>query len=388
MPATPRLREWFHLKPEFTSFKLVPQEHARYLFGERDNKLRDEMLMSLKECAYSERGYHSIIWGSSGRGKTHLANNLLYHAKDNGLPLELVYVDCPTIKSAKEPLRTFFSAVFRSIPPRTVKRFVTKYVEEKDAHPEWDKRVLTELNQDRVIYRAITEGLVLPHEGTVRGILGWLGGDDYRNISNIVDNAPQQLEDGGQIARNFGALGDMLLLAEGKNLIFLLDEAERLQTIQSGEQYWTWLSALRESFRRTSVGLILFIIAANTDYIPRILMEHEIYNRIGASNIFSSPPFDPPDAESFLKQLLATMIQHDPLPDSLRQILDEAGEPLEFYPFTEDAFREFIQHHSVGTEENKPQELLNHLERAAQRAITLGEKLIDVQVLQQVVEGF
>ncbi|MBX3451331.1 MAG: hypothetical protein KF777_17315 [Planctomycetaceae bacterium] len=344
--------------------------------------------MSLKECAYSERGYHSIIWGSSGRGKTHLANNLLFNAKDDGLPLELVYVDCPTIKSAKEPLKTFFSAVFKSIPPKTVKRFVTKYVEEKDSHPEWDKRVLTELNQDRVIYRAITEGLVLPHEGTVRGILGWLGGEDYRNISNIVDNAPEQLEDGGQIARNFGALGDMLLLAEEKNLIFLVDEAERLQTIQSGEQYWTWLSALRESFRRTSVGLILFIIAANTDYIPRILMEHEIYNRIGASNIFSSPPFDPPDAESFLKQLLATMIQRDPVPKSLRQILDEAGEPLEFYPFTEDAFREFIQHHSVGTEENKPQELLNHLERAAQRAITLGKKLIDVQVLQQVVEGF
>ena len=40
MPATPRLRDWFHLKPQFTSFKLVPQEHARYLFGERDNKLR------------------------------------------------------------------------------------------------------------------------------------------------------------------------------------------------------------------------------------------------------------------------------------------------------------------------------------------------------------
>lgn len=387
MPATPRLREWFHLKPEFTSFKLVPQEHARHLFGERDKKLRNELLMSLRECAYSERGYHAIIWGSSGRGKTHLANNLLVNAKSDDLPLELVYVDCPTIKSAKEPLKTFFGAIFKSIPPTTVKRFVTKYVEQKDAHPEWDKRVLTELNHDRMIYRAITEGLVLPNESTVRGILGWLGGEEYR-IGNIVENAPEQLEDGGQIARNFGALGDMLLLAEGKNLIFLLDEAERLQTIQSGERYFTWLSAIRESFRRASVGLILFVIAQNTDYIPRILMEHEIYNRIGASNIFDSPPFDPPDAESFLTQLLATMVQRDPLPDSLRQILDDAGEPLEFYPFTEDAFRDFIQHHSIGTEENKPQELLNHLERAAQRAIFRGKKLIDVEVLQEVVRGF
>jgi Cdc6-like AAA superfamily ATPase len=387
MAATPRIREWFHLKPQFTSFKLVPQEHATYLFGKRDKDLRDGLLMSLKECAYSERGYHAIIWGDSGRGKTHLANNLLINAKQNDLPLELVYVDCPTVKSAKEPLKTFFSALFKSLPPKTVKRFVTKYVEDKESHPEWDKRVLTELNHDRHIYRAITEGLVLPNEGTVRGILGWLGGEQYR-IGNIVENAPEQLEDGGQIARNFGALGDMLLLAEGKNLIFLVDEAERLQTIQSGEQYWTWLSALRESFRRPSVGLILFVIAQNADYIPRILFEAEIYNRIGASNIFSSPPFAQEDAESFLTQLLATMIQRDPLPESLQQILDEAGEPLDSYPFTEDAFRDFIQHHSIGTQENKPQELLNHLERAAQRAITLNKKLIDIPVLQQVVEGF
>lgn len=386
MPST-RLRDWFHLKPDFTSFKLVPEEHARYLFGERDKKLRDELLMSLRECAYSEHGYNAIIWGSSGRGKTHLANNLLVKAKESDLPLELVYVDCPTIKSAKEPLKTFFSALFKSIPPKTVKRLVTKYVEEKEGHPEWDKRVLNELNNDHMIYRAITEGLVLPTEGTVRGILSWLGGEEY-HIDNIVENAPEQLEDGGQIARNLGALGEMSLLAEGKNLILLVDEAERLQTIQSGEQYWGWLSALRESFRRTSVGVILFVIASNPDYIPRILMEHEIYNRIGASNIFSSPPFDPPDAESFLTQLLDTMIQRDPLPESLSQILTESGEPLDSYPFTADAFQGFIQHHSIGTEENKPQELLNHLERAAQRAITLNKKLIDIEVLQQVVEGF
>ncbi len=387
MPDRPRLRTWFHLKDQFTSFKLVPQEHARYLFGKLDNELRDELLMSLKECAYSERGYHAIIHGSAGRGKTHLANNLLINAKESDLPLELVYVDCPTIKSAKEPLKTFFGAIFRSIPPKTVKRFVTKYIEESDKNPDWAKRVLKELNYDNMIYRAITEGLVLPNEGTVRGILGWLGGEPYR-IGNIVENAPEQIEDGGQIARNFGALGDMLLLAEGKNLIFLVDEAERLATIQSGELYYGWLSALRESFRRPSVGVVMFIIAESADYIPRILLEQEIYNRIGGSNIRSSPPFSPPDAESFLKQLLATMVQRDPMPQSLQDLLDETGEPAECYPFTEDAFNEFIQHHSIGTKENKPQELLNHLERAAQRAISLDRKLIDTDVLQQIIEGF
>jgi Cdc6-like AAA superfamily ATPase len=388
--TTPRLRTWFHLKDPFTSFKLIPREHehARYLFGVRDKKLRDDLLMSLKECAYSEQGYHAIIWGPSGRGKTHLANNLLISSKEEALPLELVYADCPTIRSAKEPLRTLFGPIFRSIPPETVRSFVLSFVNMvKAGHPEWKDQILEELNHDPTIYKAIVDGLVLPTDETIRGVLGWLGGENYSRITNISENAPEQIEDGGQIARNLGALGKILLLSEGKNLIFLIDEAERLQTIQSGEQYWIWLSALRESFRRPMIGLILFVISDAEDYLPRILWEPEIISRISANNIFPSPPFAQPDAESFLEQLLKTMIMREPMPQPLEELLNEAGEDIEHYPFTKEAYEEFIQHHSVGADESKPQELLNNLERAAQRTITLGKKLIDIEALQEVIHG-
>ena len=383
----PRLKTWFHLKDEFSSFKLIPQEHARYLFGDKDISLRHDLLMSLKECAYSEHGYHAIIWGTAGRGKTHMANNLRLTAYEEDLPLELVYVDCPTIRSAKEPLKTFFAALFKSIPPRLVKRFVTKYVEALDANPEWEKRILSELGNDRSIYNAIKDGLVLPNENTIRGILGWLGGEPY-NISDISEQAPRQIESGEQMARNVGALGMILLLAEGKNLIILIDEAERIATVQSGEQFWGWLSAFREVFRRSAVGLILFVIAEHEDNIPDILMQNEILSVIGANNIFGSPTFAPTDAESFLRQLLEKMIKKDPVPPSLQSILNETGESLEYYPFTEEAFQEFIQHHSLGgANESKPRELLNNLERAAQRAISLDKKLIDIEVLQKVIQG-
>lgn len=381
-----RLRTWFHLKDEFNSFKLIPQEHARYLFGQKDQDTRNELLTSLRECAYSERGYHAVIWGPSGRGKTHLANNLCIVAREENLPLELVYVDCPTIRSAKEPLRTFFGALLKSIPTTTVKRFVTKYVESLAQNPSWEDRILKELNNDRNIYAAIKEGLVLPSENTLRGILGWLGGEPY-NISNISEKAPSQIEAGEQMARNIGALGSILLLAEGKNLIFLIDEAERLVTIQSGEPYWTWLSALRESFRRPAVGLMLFVISQSTDYLPQVLLENEVYNRIGSNNILQSPSFSQPDAESFLKQLLGTMINKDPIPPTMKTVLDQTGESVDYYPFTKEAFEEFIQHHSVGTMESKPQELLNNLERAAQRSISLDKQLIDMVVLQQIIQG-
>lgn len=382
-----RLRIWFHLKDEFSSFKLIPQEHARYLFGEKDKKLRDDLLTSLRECSYSERGYHAIIWGPSGRGKTHMANNLCVSAGEEDMSLEIVYADCPTIRSAKEPLKTFFGALLRSMPPKMVKRFVTAFVNKVDSMPDWEKRVLSDLNNDQSIYVAMRDGLVLPNENTIRSILGWLGGEPY-NINDISQQAPKQIESGEQIARNIGALGSMLLLAEDKNLIFLIDEAERLQTIQSGEPYWIWLSALRELFRRPSIGMILFVIAENIDYIPSIIAtENEIRNRIGENNIIQSPPFAQPDAESFLRQLLETMIKRNPIPTTLQDVLNETGESIEYYPFTQEAFQEFIQHHSIGTMESKPQEVLNNLERAAQRAISMDKKLIDIQVLQQVIHG-
>jgi Cdc6-like AAA superfamily ATPase len=380
------MRNWFHLKEDFTSFKLDPRldKHAELLFGDRDRDLRKKLLMLMLESVYVERGCHAMVWGPAGRGKTHLAKNLCLSTRQQ--ELETVYVDCPTIRSAKEPLSTFFGAMFRSINPLVAKRFVTKFVEEEPNHPEWKKRILDELSGNETIYRVICDGLVQPNAMKVRDVLGWLGGETC-DITGVNSDASVELEDGEVIARNIGAIGQMLLLAEGKNLIFLVDEAERLFQIQSGEHYWLWLSALRESFRRPPVGLILFIIATSEDYIPGIVLEPEIYSRIGSANVFSSPTFSPPDAESFLRQLLDGLVQRNPVPPSMQKTLDETQQPAACYPFTESAFEEFIQHHSIGSQESKPQELLNNLERAAQRAIFLNKQLIDHEVLQQVMSG-
>ena len=101
----------FISNPQFTSFKLVPQEHADYLFGDRDKDLRDDLLMSFKECAYSERGYHAIIWGDSGRGKTHLANNLLVNAEKGRFASRACLCGLPDNQIRKGNLSRLFTAL-------------------------------------------------------------------------------------------------------------------------------------------------------------------------------------------------------------------------------------------------------------------------------------
>ncbi len=380
----PLIKDWFFLKADFTSFKISPQKHPQYLFGTEDSNLRDNLLTSLHESTYSQLGYHAIVFGQAGRGKTHLANHLLYQSRKNSLPLEVVYVDCPTIPSPKSPVLTLFSQILRSIPPDTIRRVGPKFFENKT--PAWETRVQDEL-KSVPIYKALIAGLTAVNPVTIVKMLEWLGGEPWEGITVLDGDAPKQITSETQIARNVGAIGQIILLAESRNLIFLLDEAERLQTISGGEHYYKWLAGLRELFRRDAVGFLLFIIARNRDDIPVVLLEDEIMSVIGTNNIYPCAPYAQQQAESFLRQLLESVIMRDPLPDELKEILANSGEQVETFPFTREAFDRFIEYHSIGENVNIPREIINGLESAARRAISENKRLIDGAVLQQVIQG-
>jgi Cdc6-like AAA superfamily ATPase len=369
----------------FTSFKISPTKHPEYLFGKEDGELRDTLLTSLEESTYSQLGYRSIIFGQAGRGKTHLANHLLYTAHHKAYPLELVYVDCPTIPSPKSPVSAFFSQILKSLPAETILRIGPKFFQNKTA--EWEKHVQEEVG-DAQIYKALLGGLTNVNPDTIKRMLQWLGGELWEGVRDVLGGeAPKQIISETQIARNVGAIGQILLLTEQKNLIFLLDEAERLQTISGGEHYWKWLAGLRELFRRETVGFLLFVIARNRDDIPVVLLEEEIMSVIGANHIFPCRPYAQEQAESFLRQLLENLIIRDPIPTELQTILTGAQETIDTFPFTKEAFERFVEYHSVGENVNIPREIINGLESAARRAISEKKRLIDVPVLQQVIQG-
>jgi hypothetical protein len=276
--------------------------------------------------------------------------------------------------------------LLKSIPVDVVKRFVTAYLQKIEANPTLKNRVTTILQGNGAVYHAIEEGLYAGSERAIRANLAWLGGESVQSTGQQFDG-PKQITDEAQLARNVGALGEVLLVGEGKNLIFLVDEAERLQTIISGDHYWIWLSSLRELFRKPAVGLVLFTIASGRDDVPQILWQEEISSVIGANNIYAAPTFAKTHAESFLRELLSTVIRRDPMPQGLKDLLAGAGESIDTYPFTTEAFEEFVGHYAMSTATSIPREIINGLERCARRAMTLDKKLIDMAVLNKVIEG-
>src|SRR5882724_3516656 len=196
----PLIKDWFFLKPDFTSFRISPRKHPQYLFGKDDGELRDTLLTSLRESTYSQLGYRAIIFGQAGRGKTHLANHLLYKTGQTALPLEMVYVDCPTIPSPKSPVFTLLSQVLRSIPADTILRIGPAFFNNKT--DEWEKRVQEEIN-DAQIYKALLAGLTIVNPVTIVKMLQWLGGELWESIRDTLGSeAPKQITSETQIARN------------------------------------------------------------------------------------------------------------------------------------------------------------------------------------------
>ena len=383
MPTTvKRVQDWFFLKPDFTSFQVYPDKHSGYLFGVEDRALRDSLITSLEEHAYSVRGHRAVIYGRAGRGKTHLAHHLVAESRKRNLLVEPIYVHCPTLV-AKASVTDLLAAMMKAIPPETATRIARNYLSTKT--PEKERRVRDEV-EDPMIYDVMVNGLESHNPNAVRKVLSWLGGMPA-DVTNHQENAPSQITDENQLAQNLGGLAELLMVAEGKNLIFLLDEAERIAAIKSGDTHNLWLALLRGMFRRPSLGLIIFVIAANRDYLPDLLLEEEVMSSIGPNHVHESAPFSVQSAQSFLQELLEAMIQHDPCPEALQQLLQQAGESLETYPFTRDAFEEFINQHSIGTTLNKPREMINNLESLARRAMTRDKRLIDRAVLQEISEG-
>jgi len=166
----------------------------------------------------------------------------------------------------------------------------------------------------------------------------------------------------------------------------MVDEAERLREIRRGDPYNLWLEALREIFRRPTLGLLMFVIAEGRDDIPELLYEEEVMSSIGSNNVWESAGFGGDSAGSFLRDLLTHVIQREPCPPCLTTLLGESNESLETYPLTADAFDEFVAYHSRPPA-NRPREMLNNLEAAARRAISRNKRFIDMPVLQEILEG-
>src|SRR5439155_22259807 len=148
-------------------------------------------------------------------------------------------------------------------------------------------------------------------------------------------------------------------------------------------------------------GYIFFVGANSQDEIPEMLTWDEIATRIGTANYWHLPNPGQEAMKQWVLELFQTFVlkgevpaplrralgpaaDHTEMPPALRQILGDDPAAREAYPFTPDALEAFVNQSVSDQFANKPREILKRVQRAAARAVRLGEQRIDEATLEAI----
>lgn len=404
------MESWFFMRQGFNSFRLEPEKHRQFLFGDQEREKRDFLLGEVEGASYSNDGHKAVIFGDYGRGKTHLSQNLGYEIGKRHMNILPVYMKCSAYTS-KEPFPSFFKELVGRLGTEEIRRVATEYARRQQ---HGDAPPLVDIVSSEDIAFVMTEGLTAVSMSTVRSSMRWLGGEAKVSMVNIEDadsrrgrgTLKPQLVESIEYGAVMRGLAHIFREVDGKVLLYLIDEAERFQNISHVDTYWQWLAALRELSEIVGTGYMFFIGAVTRNDIPGILLSDEIVRRIGVANYieFHNPSRE--DLSGFLLELFSTFIRKGAVPEHHRSAVPSEAlsaevpeeltsltggdqRRLETYPFTPDAFDAFVGQLATGSRANKPSEALIRLQKVAQRAIRDEKRIIDFDLVDALAsEGF
>jgi hypothetical protein len=394
-----RIQHWFFMRDGFDTFRLDPERHSRYVFGERDQLQRDRLLEALEENAYSRDGHKAVIYGDYGRGKTHMCRNLVFEIRRRGLHFEPIYVKCGGFKK-KEPFYSLFREMIFQHSSARLQRVAVEY-ERKAQNGE--EGPLSDAVPSEDIALVMSRGLAAPNPEAVKTSMRWLGGEPKIDLAMLGGSLKRQLVDPADFGSVMKGLSHLFLCIEDRVPLYIIDEVERFENVADPDTFFTWLATIRELTEVAGIGLLFIIGAKTRDRLPALFAQEEIIRRIGMANFVELLNPGPDAIRSFILEQFQSSIRKGPLPEVQRDVvepgaLDESvpsglleiidNDPLrlESYPFEPAALDHFVQQLATGEMTNKPSEAQLRIQRAALRTMRLNRRTIDIETIDAIVE--
>ena len=296
-----------HLGLSDWPFSVVPRPELCTFIGGRP-QLDLDVNEVLRNLSRRDTSSIHVLWSWFGAGKTHSLYYLAHRANElNGtkLPVQLhpVYTEFPrSAKNFVDVYRAFAS----SINPQT---FVEAFL-------ELGTSPLRQSIYDELLFKNpdLANALRNLVTGTPQAratALRWLRGDtlpqaDFRRIG-----ISQSIRTSDLGTQTLGSLLNLLTAAEkskgrqGHRLIWLIDEFQRVQ--HSGKSGILDINAgLHSLFNACPAGLSL-VLSFSGQPDPKNLppwFSREMKDRIGVTKVMLLPPFQRPEARSFVKDIL------------------------------------------------------------------------------------
>lgn len=375
--------QWFCLKDR-DHFAINPREDSKLYFGRKE--LAAELKKQIKKSFVFGKPPKMLLWGDWGVGKTHTMCHIQHFLETNqaDYPSIVYFVEFGNV-TRRSRYDIVHQKMLDVIGKERVYYLLQKFaaIHSGVPLPEVLKHHLDSNDMITAFVNLAISPIQSSQSATAWEWLLGLGLENQR-LQNL--GTSRSLNDSSDFVAIEKFIGRLFWVVEQKRLVFILDEARKLESIADPDAEANWIDAWKDlaDDMNVEVGFLVSGSFARQEDIPAVLADEQITNRLGEASIVELPLFTRPNTEEFLSDLLEGLVDPDSSKERLHS-LEKGGKKLEVrpFPFTPDGFQLFVDYVSRMTDEAVPRIIVQKLDNLAFEAMERGKYVIDVSLMNE-----
>jgi hypothetical protein len=383
MPET--LKSWFSLKPNRDNFKPQVFEDRRLIFCHED-QLSHQILNGIQMRFAANEPVKMLLFGDWGVGKTHTANHICwwldqYKADYPSTPVMIEIGDI-TPKSRFDVLvRPFLDKLGINFVIELASKFqainqnVPKALQDVGV-PLYIATVISKFN---MAVPGMTPPAIVPEAFNIlRGKKPQSGGATLGLGEQITDSA--------DLYSVLLAIGHMHRIVHGNRLLFIADEAAKLDKVsndEATEAHWIATNRLIFDDENKTFGFIYTLSAKGESNLPPAIWDPQVQNRIGSANKCELKTLASGDVTNFLRKLVEEFVDKNAVEELAKKGVINGDYEWDAYPFTKAAKAEFIDYYQRSQENSKPRDISDRLNTVGFIALKKNSRLITPECLRE-----
>jgi len=376
-------KEWFCLngRESFTIDPKVNPDDARFYFGREEikNRIKAQLRRSFVEPGVPKM----VIYGSFGSGKTqtlYYLENYLKKERPESCRYEPITIHVDLEMHYKSTHRDWHLQLLEALGKDRTSLWVDKLFSKSADFDTELKKALADSNLASAARNLRAGGAI--------GFQAWRWFCGYKLSASELEslNVTRNLGDlgAGEMVNALVGLGK-LGERSGEKPIFLMDEAEQMKTVKTGdetESLHNYLRKLSEPWNST-IGFIISGYALTLNDMSELMVRADVRTRIGENNFVEIPPLPSiRDVQIFLRELLAELVEQNKAEEKIQN--ESLGVSLETYPFTAEAFEMLCEFASQDPTKALPRNLIKAVNECAISAWDERKPIIEPNIVNEI----
>jgi hypothetical protein len=359
-------QEWFCLRSGRRNFQIDPVRDKDVLLGQPE--WQEQIDSRLKRAQLLGTPVRLIWWGQFGIGKTHRLRHTEHVIKASGYKYYPSYVIATDLQE-KTGFERLHYELINSLSREEMQKMVSSYqLKVRTGEPGVPTlRDICSNNSDVEAalksFASDNDNLVLPAWRFLCGLT--LKGNDIALAGVTKDG----LDSSHDFSAVLGALARIIYIESGRELLYLIDEAENLTKVTNKTAESRWQESLRSMLDVPNLSIVATVGAERFQDVPKLLVMPDIVRRVQKDNYVQMEAFKLPDVTVFVKGLLEKWIDGDQVTALEAEVKSSVPDyARELFPFTKGAFEKFCEYAVVDPRTAKPSEILARLDKIAAEA--------------------